>query len=80
MNTAGTEGLRAGLKENESISTFLYCNGEILAECDENSSPIKRHLQVMDYPVCRLQMIVRTICIIRTNREALFISLEIMDQ
>ena len=42
------EGLRAGLKENREASTFLYLNGEILAECSgnhlEDSMPVKRHL------------------------------------
>lgn len=38
------EGLRAGIKENEKISAFLYYNGEILAESDGNSEPVRRHL------------------------------------
>ena len=39
------EGLRAGLKENREASTFLYLNGEILAECNGDSMPVRRHLQ-----------------------------------
>ena len=38
------EGLRAGLKESSKISTLLYYNGEILAECDGDSMPVRRHL------------------------------------
>ena len=38
------EGLRAGLKEGSTVSTFLFYNGEILAECDGDSMPIRRHL------------------------------------
>ncbi len=39
------EGLRAGISESGKAFTFIFHNGEILAECDENSSPVKRHLQ-----------------------------------
>ncbi len=39
------EGLRAGLSESGKISTFIFHNGEIHAECDENGTPVKRHLQ-----------------------------------
>ena len=39
------EGLRAGIKENGRISTFLYYNGEILAECSDKNKPVRRHLQ-----------------------------------
>ena len=38
------DGLRAGLKESNRISTFLYYNGDILAECDGESMPVRRHL------------------------------------
>ena len=38
------EGLRAGLKENGTIYTFLFLNGEILAECNGDSMPVRRHL------------------------------------
>ena len=39
------EGLRAGMTENGRKTTFLYHNGEILAECDGESAPIKRHIR-----------------------------------
>ena len=39
------EGLRAGLKENGKASTFLFYNGEILAESDEDNIPVRRHIQ-----------------------------------
>ena len=39
------EGLRAGLTENGKRTTFLYHNGEILAECDGESAPIRRHIR-----------------------------------
>ena len=39
------EGLRAGVSESGKSSTFIFHNGEILAECDENRTPVKRHLQ-----------------------------------
>ncbi|MBD5463890.1 MAG: RHS repeat-associated core domain-containing protein [Lachnospiraceae bacterium] len=38
------EGLRAGLKEKGKESTFLFYNGEILAECDGDNMPVRRHL------------------------------------
>ena len=38
------EGLRAGIKENGKVTSFLYYNGEILAECDGDSAPVRRHL------------------------------------
>ena len=38
------EGLRAGIKEDGKVSTFLFLNGEILAESDENKEPVRRHL------------------------------------
>ena len=38
------EGLRAGLTENGKSTTFLFYNGEILAECNGDSMPIRRHL------------------------------------
>ena len=38
------EGLRAGLTENGKNTTFLFYNGEILAECNGDSMPIRRHL------------------------------------
>ncbi|MCM1123504.1 MAG: hypothetical protein NC416_13055, partial [Eubacterium sp.] len=38
------EGLRAGLIENGKRTTFLYHNGEILAECDGESAPIRRYV------------------------------------
>ena len=39
------EGLRAGLKESNKVSIFLYYNGEILAECNGDSMPVRRHLR-----------------------------------
>ena len=39
------EGLRAGLTENGKSTTFLFYNGEILAECNGDSMPIRRHLR-----------------------------------
>ena len=41
------EGLRAGIRECGKLSTFLYYNGEILAECNGESMPIRRHLPGM---------------------------------
>ncbi|MCM1225340.1 MAG: hypothetical protein NC548_63925 [Lachnospiraceae bacterium] len=38
------EGLRAGLVENGKKTTFLYHNGEILAECDGESAPVRRYV------------------------------------
>lgn len=38
------EGLRAGVRESGKLSTFLYYNGEILAECNGESMPIRRRL------------------------------------
>ncbi len=38
------EGLRAGVKENGKAATFLFLNGEILAECNGDSVPVRRHL------------------------------------
>ena len=38
------EGLRAGIKEDGKTSTFLFLNGEILAESDGNREPVRRHL------------------------------------
>lgn len=38
------EGLRAGIRECGKLSTFLYYNGEILAECNGESMPLRRHL------------------------------------
>ena len=38
------EGLRAGLIEYGKSTTFLFYNGEILAECDGESMPVRRHL------------------------------------
>ena len=31
-------------KEGERETSYLYYNGEILAECDGNSAPVRRHL------------------------------------
>ncbi len=39
------EGLRAGLSENGKKTTFLYHNGEIIAECSGESVPIRRHIR-----------------------------------
>ena len=39
------ESLRAGLTENGKHTTFLFHNGEILAECDGESAPIRRHVR-----------------------------------
>ncbi len=39
------ENLRAGLLENGKKTTFLFHNGEILAESDRESAPIKRYLR-----------------------------------
>ena len=41
------EGLRAGLRENGKGSSFLFYNGEILAECDGDGVPVRRHLSGM---------------------------------
>ncbi len=41
------EGLRAGLREKGKESAFLFYNGEILAECDGDGMPVRRHLQGM---------------------------------
>lgn len=38
------EGLRAGLKESGKTVTFLFLNGEILAECNGDRMPVRRHL------------------------------------
>lgn len=38
------EGLRAGLEENGKTLTFLYLNGEILTECDEDCTPVRSYL------------------------------------
>ena len=38
------EGLRAGLRENGKKISFLFYNGEILAECDGDGMPVRRHL------------------------------------
>lgn len=38
------EGLRAGLKGKGKESTFLFYNGEILAECDGDNMPVRRYL------------------------------------
>ncbi len=38
------EGLRAGLRENGKKTTFLFHNGEIIAESDGDSAPIRRYL------------------------------------
>ncbi len=38
------EGLRAGVKEDGKAATFLFLNGEILAECNGDSVPVRRHL------------------------------------
>lgn len=38
------EGLRAGLSEDGKASTFLFLNGEIIAECNGDSMPVRRHL------------------------------------
>ncbi len=42
------EGLQAGLKENGKASTFLFKDGEILAECDGNGVPAKRHVRGLE--------------------------------
>ena len=39
------EGLRAGIKEDGKSSTFLFLNGEILAECDGNREPARRQIR-----------------------------------
>ena len=39
------EGLRAGLKENGKASMFLFYNGEIFAESNEDNIPVRRHIQ-----------------------------------
>ena len=39
------ENLRAGLTENGKRTTFLYHNGEILAECEGESAPVRRYLR-----------------------------------
>ncbi len=39
------ENLRAGLMENGKKTTFLFYNGEILAESDGESAPIRRYLR-----------------------------------
>ena len=39
------EGLRAGLTENGKSTTFLFYNGEILAECNGDGMPIRRHVR-----------------------------------
>ena len=44
-NSYDGEGLRAGLTENGKKTTFLYHNGEILAECDGESAPVRRHIR-----------------------------------
>ena len=41
------EGLRAGIREYGKLSTFLYYNGEILAECNGESMPLRRRLPGM---------------------------------
>lgn len=41
------EGLRAGIRECGKLSTFLYYNGEILAECNGESMPLRRRLPGM---------------------------------
>ena len=38
------EGLRAGLIENGKRTIFLFHNGEILAECEGESAPVRRYL------------------------------------
>lgn len=39
------ESLRAGLTENGKKTTFLFHNGEILAEYDGDSAPIRRYIR-----------------------------------
>ncbi|MDE5910270.1 MAG: RHS repeat-associated core domain-containing protein [Lachnospiraceae bacterium] len=39
------EGLRAGLKENGKASTFVFKDGEILAECDVDNALVRRYMQ-----------------------------------
>ena len=41
------EELRAGIRECGKLSTFLYYNGEILAECNGESMPLRRRLPGM---------------------------------
>ena len=38
------EGLRAGIRGNGTCTTFLYRNGEILAECGEDGEPVSRYV------------------------------------
>ena len=65
------EGLRAGLRENGKKISFLFYNGEILAECDGDGMPVRRHL-----PGIGLSYM-QTLCImpaVRMNRGVLRIS------
>ena len=39
------EGLRAELKENGKVSTFLFKDGESLVECDGDNTLARRHMQ-----------------------------------
>ncbi len=38
------EGLRAGTRGDGACTTFLYHNGEILAECGEDGEPVSRYV------------------------------------
>ncbi len=38
------EGFRAGLKESGKASEFVFHNGEILAECNEENVSVRRHI------------------------------------
>ena len=38
------EGLRAGIRGDGACTTFLYHNGEILAECGEDGEPVSRYV------------------------------------
>ena len=44
-NSYDGEGLRAGITENGKRTTFLYHNGEILAECEGKVRPVRRHIR-----------------------------------
>ena len=55
-NSYGGESLRAGISENGKKTTFLYHDGEILAECDKDSASVKRYLTGLAYPMCRRKM------------------------
>ncbi|MBD5515016.1 MAG: hypothetical protein HDR06_10300 [Lachnospiraceae bacterium] len=46
-NSYDGEGLRAGLTEKGKHTTFLFHNGEILAECDGESAPVRRYVSAL---------------------------------